>query len=58
MKSINFLALNDKEKYELFSHGALAVDTVEQKKEVTSKVLTGLKVELEEVFEQMQEKSQ
>lgn len=50
MKSITVLALNEKGVYELFAHGALAEDTVEQKKEVTSKLLTGLTVKLEEVF--------
>jgi len=51
MKSITVLALNDKGEYELSSHGALAEDTVEQKKDVNSKVLAGLNVELAEVFE-------
>lgn len=50
MRSITVLALNDKGEYDLFSHGALAEDTVEQKKEVKSKVLAGLKVKLTEVF--------
>lgn len=56
MKSITVLALNDKGEYELFSHGALAEDTVEQKKNVESKVLKGLDVRLEEVFEPVQDK--
>lgn len=50
MKSITLLALGEKGAYELFAHGALAEDTVEQKKEVTSKLLAGLTVKLEEVF--------
>lgn len=50
MKSITVLALTEKGTYELFAHGALAEDTVEQKKEVTSKLLAGLTVKLEEVF--------
>lgn len=50
MKSITLLALGEKGAYELFAHGALAEDTVEQKKAVTSKLLAGLTVKLEEVF--------
>ena len=51
MRSIIVLGLNNKEEeYELFSHGALAEDTVEQKKDVSSKLLAGLTVKLEEVF--------
>lgn len=49
-KSIIVLALSEKGEYELFSHGALVEDTIEQKKVVESKLLAGLQVKLEEVF--------
>jgi len=51
MKSITVLAPNEKGAYELFAHGALAEDTVEQKKEVASKLLAGLTVKLKKVFD-------
>lgn len=50
MKSITVLALSNEGLYELFSHGSLAEDTVEQKKVVESKLLAGLQVKLGEVF--------
>lgn len=47
MKCVEVLVLNEEEKYELYDEGCL----VEGKREVSSKIIKGFKLNLEEVFQ-------